>query len=162
MNAILRYACPEDAEVLGRLHYTCWQETYRGLLPDGCLDKMSPEKSEKIFRATGCRDLIVAICGGEIIGECGFGASRDGDLENCGEIQGIYVLKKFQRRGIGRRLIELALDRIASRGYNKVCLWVLKGNEKAEAFYRAEGFLPDGAEKTQPFNEIRYVADIKR
>ena len=35
MNVKLRYACPEDAEAVGRLHYTCRQETYRGLLPDG-------------------------------------------------------------------------------------------------------------------------------
>lgn len=31
MNVILGYACPEDAEAVGGLHYT----TYRGLLPDG-------------------------------------------------------------------------------------------------------------------------------
>ncbi len=162
MNAILRYACPEDAEAVGRLHYTCWQETYRGLLPDGYLDKMSPERSAKIFRSTGCRNLIVAICGGEIIGECGFGASRDADLENCGEIQGIYVLKKYQRQGIGRRLMSLSLDRLKSYGYAKACLWVLKSNENAKEFYRSAGFSPDGAEKAVPFNEIRYITDIER
>ena len=162
MNAILRYACPEDAEAVGRLHYTCWQETYRGLLPDGYLDKMSPEKSVRMFQSSGCRNLIVAVCGGEIVGECGFGGSRDGGLENCGEIQGIYVLKKFQRLGIGRRLMSLALDRLSSRGYDKACLWVLKSNENAKAFYGALGFSPDGAEKTQPFNEIRYITDIER
>ncbi len=45
MNVILGYACPEDAEAVGRLHYTCRQETYRGLLPDSCLDGMSAEKT---------------------------------------------------------------------------------------------------------------------
>jgi hypothetical protein len=41
-------------------------------------------------------------------------------------------------------LIEQARAGLARRGFKEACLWVLAGNERAERFYRIDGWMPDG------------------
>ena len=45
----------------------------------------------------------------------------------------VYVDNSYQRRGIGKRLLELSkVDTV----------WVMLGNDKAQEFYRSQGFEP--------------------
>ena len=74
----LRAAKPGDAGVLGALHCQAWRETYPGLLPAAMLQSLSPEKSAARFAQEGCRDMLLAFCGGEPAGFCGFGPWRAG------------------------------------------------------------------------------------
>lgn len=81
-----------------------------------------------------------------------------------GEIQGIYLLRAYQRHGLGRALLEDGLRRLRAAGYPSVCLWVLSTNENARRFYEKNGFVPDGTEKTEilgePITEVRYVRKL--
>jgi hypothetical protein len=42
-----------------------------------------------------------------------------------------------------------ARARIAGLGFTEAVLWVLDGNSRAEAFYRADGWTRDGAERDE-------------
>ena len=46
-------------------------------------------------------------------------------------------------------------------GYEKIALWVLKGNERAVRFYESYGFRPDGTEAEimlgAPNTELRMI-----
>ena len=64
----LRAAKPGDAGALGALHCQAWRETYPGLLPAAMLQGLSPEKSAARFAQEGCRDMLLAFCGGEPAG----------------------------------------------------------------------------------------------
>ena len=55
---------------------------------------------------------------------------------------------KYQGRGIGRRLLEAALELL--KDSREICLWTLKENRRAIRFYQKCGFEPDGAEKLNP------------
>lgn len=146
----LRVARPGDAGVLGALHCQAWQETYPGLLPAAMLQSLSPEKSAARFAQEGCRDMLLAFCGGEPAGFCGFGPWRAGPGAAEGEIIGLYVLKAYQRRGVGTALLRAALAALAARGLDRVSLWVLDGNEKAVRFYESLGFAATGETKGDP------------
>ena len=80
---------------------------------------------------------------GKIIGFACYGVCRDEDLPSCGEVIAIYVLKEAQGLGIGKKLMDAALKRLAS--YKTIALWVLKGNSHAIGFYEHIGFRFDGA-----------------
>ena len=59
---------------------------------------------------------------------------------------GLYVLRAYQRYGIGRALLEAGLARLPQR---EVVLFVLEGNERAIGFYRHMGFAFTGKELRQ-------------
>ena len=58
--------------------------------------------------------------------------------------------------------------RLSAEGLVEAILWVLVGNERAERFYRADGWLPDGTTRHERFWDLpvpvarfrRQIADL--
>ena len=155
----------EEARGQAYVHYTAWQETYAGLVDRSYLERMSLETSERYaMRAfqDGFYSTLVAKDGERVIGFASYGPYRGDDLEGAGEVFAIYTLKAYYDRGIGRALMETALSKLT--GYRRVCVWVLRGNERAVRFYSRCGFSPDGAQKTLKLGtevtEIRMVREM--
>ena len=162
----IRKAVPQDVDLIGNIHYQAWMETYEWLLDRRILEERSVQKSAEIFRANGCRNVLVAFDEGIAAGFCGFGPARDADASASeGEIYGLYVLKDRQRRGLGRALIRMALESLAMAGFSSAYLWVLKSNSHAVSFYRYQGFLPAGDKTAMmsgiPVHELRFCMALK-
>ncbi|MBC7130859.1 GNAT family N-acetyltransferase, partial [Candidatus Bathyarchaeota archaeon] len=62
----------------------------------------------------------------------------DGGL--VGEIHELFVHPSYRGRGIGRTLVEKAIEYARSRGRRKAGLWVGVKNYGAKEFYRKLGF----------------------
>lgn len=60
--------------------------------------------------------------------------------EGAGELYQIYVRGSAQGSGLGRRLLQIALDHLAVTRPGPVWLGVWSGNGKAQAVYQARGF----------------------
>ncbi|MBQ7144664.1 MAG: GNAT family N-acetyltransferase [Oscillospiraceae bacterium] len=134
-----------EEEIRGKayVYWRCWHDTYPGLVSQEYLDKLTPEVCEKL--AFDWPDgILIAKEGDRVVGFVGYG-EQSRELPDCGEIFALYVLKEERRKGIGRRLLNAALERLDGR--ERVCLWVVKGNVPAIRFYQKHGFQPDGAEK---------------
>ena len=132
-----------DAEIRGKayVHWKCWQETYPGLVSREYLDALTLEKTEE--RAFQWRDnILVAKDEERVIGFVGYGKSSEADT---GEVFALYVLPEFHGGGVGQRLMDAALERLAV--YPRLCLWVVKGNSRAIRFYEKNGFHLNGKEK---------------
>lgn len=56
------------------------------------------------------------------------------------EINKLYVLRNFYANGIGQNLMKIAEDQIRKKGQDKVWLWVLETNLRANEFYSKQGF----------------------
>jgi putative acetyltransferase len=86
--------------------------------------------------------------GGEVLGGGGFGALAGGDGSTC-ELRKMYLLARARGGGLGRRLLEHLLARMAERGYRRCYLETLGTMHKARALYLAAGFeklcAPEGA-----------------
>jgi hypothetical protein len=59
-----------------------------------------------------------------------------------------------------------ARGRLVDVGFHDASLWVLAGNERAERFYRADGWLPDGVERRDelrgaPADEVRFTTSLE-
>ena len=134
-----------DEEIKGKafVHWKCWQVTYPGLVSQEYLDKFTLEKSEE--RAFQWRDnILVAKDGDRVVGFVGYGKSGDG-LPDTGEIFALYVLPEYQGTGVGQRLMDAAMDKLSA--FLHLCLWAVKGNERAIRFYEKNGFRLNGEEK---------------
>ena len=162
---LFRAAGSADAMSLARVHVRSWQAAYRGLLPDEYLDQLRPEdRAQRYDFATA--DLqrpqtIVAVETGLILGFATTAPSRDPDMVGYGELCALYVDPDHWGRRIGVALVSAARDRLAELGFGDAYLWVLKGNARADRFYRIDEWVPDGLERTDSVwgvtvNEIRY------
>jgi ribosomal protein S18 acetylase RimI-like enzyme len=147
----VREARPDDAAEVAGVHVTSWQAAYRGLLPDEYLDGLDP--ADRMARYTfGAKDpdapsTIVAVDNGAIRGFATTGRSPHSDTPDAGELFGLYVDPGSWGLGMGRRLIAEARERLSRRGFTEAVLWVLVGNERAERFYRIDGWSPDGRQR---------------
>jgi diamine N-acetyltransferase len=74
--------------------------------------------------------------------------TQDAQSENMGEdsleIERIYVRAKCQKLGLGKYLINKAIDIAVEQEKNKVWLGVWEKNENAIAFYKKLGFVQAG------------------
>ena len=142
MKPQIRDMGPEDADSRGYVHWKSWQETYSGLIPEASLAKRTLERCQDVARRWP-ENTLVAEYGGKIVGFACYGPCRDEDLSDYGEVNAIYVLREAQGLGIGKALMEAALEKLSA--YNSIAIWVLKGNEHAIGFYEQFGFRFDGA-----------------
>ncbi len=135
-----------ESEIRGKgyVHYRSWQETYTGLVDEGYMQGITEEKCVDIaFKWPD--NILVAKDGETAAGFVAYGAYRDDTLPGCGEVYAIYVLKDYYGKRVGFRLMNAAFEKLSD--YDRVALWVLKGNERAIKFYERYGFRFDGTEQ---------------
>ncbi|GLQ90211.1 GNAT family N-acetyltransferase [Dyella flagellata] len=162
---LIRPAKPEDALSVASVHVRAWQVGYRHLLPDAYLAQLRPEQraSRYDFANTDAQrpKTLVAIEDGAVCGFATTAPSRDADVGGHGELCALYVDPDCWRRGIGCALLSAARLRLAEQGYDHAMLWLLAGNLRADQLYRADGWAPDGASRSERIwgievDEIRY------
>lgn len=132
-----------DEEIRGKafVHWKCWQEVYPGLVSQEYLDNLTLEKTEE--KAFQWRDnILVAKDGDGVVGFVGYGKSSEADT---GEVFALYVLPEYHGTGVGRQLMDSAMEKLSA--YPRICLWLVKGNGRAVRFYEKCGFHLNGVEK---------------
>jgi GNAT superfamily N-acetyltransferase len=141
---MLRAAIPGDEMAVATVHVRSWQVGYRGLLPDSYLDALRPEDraARYTFGVEGKPATIVAVKEGAIRG---FATTQV--VGGVGELVGFYVDPDWWNRRLGVALITAARSSLA--GLDEITLWLLRGNARGEKFYRADGWTPDGAQRTE-------------
>jgi ribosomal protein S18 acetylase RimI-like enzyme len=146
---VLFPAGPADAEALGHVHVASWRETYRGLLPDAYLARMSQETHTRRFARAlmrpGPDDVTLAAADRDgIVGYAQGGPSRRGRPAEA-EVATLYLLKSAQNRGVGARLLTQAALALAARGATSLVVSVLRDNFAARGFYEHLGGVAEPA-----------------
>ena len=136
-------AGPGDAAALAEVHVRAWRETYRGLLPELYLQRMSAAQHAQRWRRQLTRarpgEVVLAAEGPRgVMGYCA-GAIVGGTEA---EIFTLYLLRASQGCGLGRRLMEMTARALTAQGAKSLRLWVLNGNDKAMGFYAHLGGVP--------------------
>lgn len=150
---------------VARVHVRSWQAGYRGLLPDAYLDGLRAEERAQRYRfeSDNVREpaTVVAIEDGMICGFVTTAPARDSDTPAHGEVFALYVDPEWWGRGFGAALIFAAQTRLVDAGFRNAVLWLLAGNARADRFYRIDGWVPDGLNRTDTVwgvtvDEVRY------
>ncbi len=68
------------------------------------------------------------------------GDTADTDIPGAFEIWRIYVAAPFQKKGIGRSLLDFAEQQAKEQGRKKIVIWAFKGNYRAVSFYQKYGY----------------------
>ncbi len=138
-----------EEQAIAKVHIASWRESYRGLISDRTLSRMSVNSRARIWRRQiliprpGGAVLVATNEAGDIVGFGSGGPQREDDRIWDGEVYALYILRAAQRRGLGRRIL-LALARtMMQAGCRSADVWALTDNAPATAFYRAMGAEPD-------------------
>ena len=150
MQSELTYAIipagPGDAQDLARVHVQSWRETYPGMLPQVYLDRMSTAVHARRWRSRLLRAsevTLVAETAQGLAGYCSGDWTRSGVRAGEAEIATLYVLKRAQVSGLGRRLLVSTARALAARGATSLVIWVLRDNASARRFYERMGGASD-------------------
>jgi ribosomal protein S18 acetylase RimI-like enzyme len=131
-------AGPSDAEELARVHVASWRETYRGLLADAFLARMSEPGFTRRFRRAltqpGSGITLAAADRHSLVGYAQGGPSRR-DTPGEAEIATLYVLRQAQGHGLGNRLMSETARALAANGATSLMISVLRDNLRARGFY---------------------------
>lgn len=133
-RVVIREATPDDVPAIARVHVAAWNATYARFLARG----PSVAVREQQWRALFARPdgswfcYVVESEAGELVG---FAMGRVSDHpEYDGELNKIYLLRDYQRQGLGRRLVGLVARRFLSEGKNSMWLSGDARNPSAKAW----------------------------
>jgi len=144
----VRRAVPEDLREMAGVHVDGWKTTYRGMVPDALLNRLSID--EDIANGFG-RGLVERLPGAEqfvaldpsegIVGYALAGPNRDPNPDFAGELEAIYVRKSHQGQGVGTLLVREVARCFLGTGMKGMIVWVLPQNPYRRFYERLGGTL---------------------
>ena len=133
---IVRKAEKEDVKQISEICVEDWQKAYRGIIDSEWLDSMSVDKQyEKEIKRY--QAFIVAADGNQILGYAWLQLAED-EPADC-EIVALYVRYSNRNNGIGKLLLQYAMNYFREAGKKTMIIWCLKENEESRRFYEKNG-----------------------
>lgn len=158
----IRPAVAHDGAAIASIKWRAFGTSYRGVLPDTFLDARDvvPPASFWTGRAmvqpSRRHRLLVWGRPGRVFGYVDTGPAHPDDLPAAsgaveaggpgavGEVYELYVDPAAQGLGGGARLLAAGAAALADAGFARLELSVMARNERAQRFYRAQGWNPTG------------------
>ncbi|MEJ2250317.1 MAG: GNAT family N-acetyltransferase [Candidatus Lokiarchaeota archaeon] len=167
----IRKAVSADAPEIATVHIKSWQTTYKDIIPENYLSSLSKEnkkrswedrlslKREKIFTYVACNDKgrIVGFSLGSLEQQMPIGMRFREHLYK-GELRAIYILKHYQRKGIGTNLAFRMMKHLLEHNIQGMITWVLKDNSSSNFYKSLYGkFIGDGLIEIGGVEYIKYA-----
>ena len=155
----LRDATADDAEQVARIYVDSWNSGFAGHLPARDLTQREVARWRDDLADAPVR-WRVAVDSGEVVGFAGTGPCRDPVDPALGELDTIAVSPACWRQGVGRALMDDALDALRAAPFGAAVLWTLADYARGDAFYRSTGWRPDGRSRDSGRQvSYRHLAD---
>jgi GNAT superfamily N-acetyltransferase len=144
MSLEIRLAVADEIRAIEPL----WRDLYVHQAEHGMLLRLPTEAFEAWVQSMGpllgrFSIVVVAVDAGEY---AGFVAGRTRNLPpyfgtgQVGAISEVFVAERWRKAGIGRQLVQRAVDWYQEQGVSRVELQVVAGNPQAVAFYERLGW----------------------
>ena len=137
-----RKATKADCRTLAVMKGKVWNTTYQGIYSEETLQNYDVDKNQQIFESIVDNpeiELYLAQSGDQIIGLMTCGKPFRSCMNYQQEIGLLYILKEYQRRGIGRGFFTIAENQVRQSGHKKFVVSVNRRNLNAISFYLAMG-----------------------
>jgi GNAT superfamily N-acetyltransferase len=142
MQVTIRPAAPGDADAIAATHVACWEETYRGILPDASLDVQTLERRRTLWAnalRAAMQCIFVAEVDGCLVGFASAVPHRDEGPPYDAFLDTLYVRKSAQRGGVARKLLSAIAAEMLRRGHHAMALLTLRDRNAACGFYDRMG-----------------------
>ena len=138
---IIRMNVIEDQSQMARIKVEGWQKTYKGIIADKYLEKLTvEEQTKKYFRSfEDYKDkVLVAVRGKDILGYSCFDP-KEKSYKYDSELVSLYIKNEEQHKGIGKALFIETAKELISRNKRNMIIWTLADNTNAVLFYKKLG-----------------------
>jgi GNAT superfamily N-acetyltransferase len=143
----IRHAVPADRAAVLRVFRAAGAAAWSHILPPEVLaDNELARFDERLAH------MLVAEEEGEVVG---FAVARDGELD------ALYTDPGVWGRGVGRALMDAALEELTRQGFDEATLWTEERNERPRRVYERYGWKLDGTVRVRDYHgtelhELRY------
>ncbi|SDM97971.1 GNAT family N-acetyltransferase [Sediminibacillus halophilus] len=141
----IRKAAIDEAEAIAKVSVDSWFSTYRGIIPEKILDKITYQQRSAAFKKRLVDPqhyiFVAETTDGQIVGFVNGGPERSGDYPYNGEIYSLYILDEYHHLQIGRKLVRAIAEQLQTDGCDSLLVWVLEENP-AKGFYEHLGAKP--------------------
>lgn len=138
----IRNATLTDAKGIAKVHVDSWKTTYKNIIPNDFLQKLSYEqRTNSWIKNISEENNYVFVAENdqkEIVGFADCGKRESNHIEHSGDLTSIYILKEYQGQGIGKQLMHQLFIQFEKLGYNRVFVEVLEDNN-TRYFYEYYG-----------------------
>ena len=138
----IRQATVDDARAIATVQVEGWQSTYRGLVADEFLDRMSvDERDAQWLDASQRPDVLLNVAEdqqGEVVAFAASGPERSSRNDYRAELYSIYILTRCRGRGLGKTLVRAAACGLLAGGHDRMLVWTFADNVNRR-FYEVLG-----------------------
>lgn len=140
----LRRADTDDVPGIQRVARAGWHAAYDDLLGsdtvDECVDDWYATESLTEPITDDDTVFLVATVDGRVVGYASTGPTGPNRPDDVAGLHSIYVHPDRWGDGVGSALLDACVARLRDRGFERLVLRVLDGNDVGIGFYRARGF----------------------
>jgi GNAT superfamily N-acetyltransferase len=162
----IRDSMPDDAAAIAELNSAAWRVAFRGIVTD---DFLSTHDGAPLGRREVLENLptnsiqLVADNDGDVVGWLAAHPCEDADCDpsQTVEVGACYVTPTFWRRGVGRLMMSVLFERLATSHWIDVKVWTARDTPASHAFYRSLGFKEDGRAKDHTIDDNNRVPVIR-
>lgn len=141
----IRPAAIHDADVMAKVKVDTWRSAYRDIVPSAYLESLSYEQTAEGWRrgilqsrSPDVAAYVAEETDRQVVGIAMCGPAEGVGRPGVGQVYVMYVLPQFQRRGVGRGLMQACGRHLVERGMESLVVWVLKENPY-RGFYQGLG-----------------------
>lgn len=140
----IRKGNPEDLEEITYVNRKTWKTTYPTIIEQDFLNNISltiPKdvleiKKREIIEKKA--NYIVALDNNKVIGMLKYLTTNNKNYKDTAEIQALYLLEKYQKKGIGKQMVNIAIKEMLKNNYKNMIIGCLEENPSNE-FYKKIG-----------------------
>jgi ribosomal protein S18 acetylase RimI-like enzyme len=137
---VLREATIEDLRPLAELHVKTFNETHVGPFGSGpTVETRTWQWRGNLLDIDATRFVYVLETPAKQLVGFIWCHPTDDNPEWAARLNKIYLLRAYQRRGLGQRLVKVAVERLVANGLTSMVLFTEADNEPACSFYDSLG-----------------------
>jgi ribosomal protein S18 acetylase RimI-like enzyme len=152
MTVEIRACSREDLQKLQEISIETFNDTFKDQnSPDNMrayLERAFNSKQLEAELSNSCSDIFFVYYNDELAGYLKLNrdeAQTEKMSDASLEIERIYIKKKFQKHGLGKYLLNQAIETALEHNKKKIWLGVWERNDNAIAFYNRMGFVQTGS-----------------
>ena len=146
----VRLATEADVDAIGRVHALSRNAAYAGLVPADALARVTPQSQARAWRERLAETPDPFAVHVVVVDRTVQGVAMGSADGSTATLAVLHVLPSLHGSGAGRLLHDTVMRDFARWGCSTAELWVLEGNERAQAFYRRNGWVHDGGRDVHP------------
>jgi L-amino acid N-acyltransferase YncA len=157
---IFRETIYSDLPALAALHVKTWDDTYPGALQKPTYElRLSQWKQTFDLNDDSWFCFVIENIKGQLIGFATGKKYENADLpEFTGELNKIYLLREYQRKGLGRRLVGCVARRFLSLGISSMVLFAESDNPSSKFFEALEGEKIGDSPGNYSWHDLQHLA----